>query len=62
MMALVSISFNSLILLYFVTTFQYAQVREGQERPTVPKPLFTMSSFSHRFITYKLSELKQVKE
>lgn len=64
MMVLVLISFNSLLLLYFVTTFQNAQESQGGSRQAnSTKFPFHCSPFStDHFIRNDLNELMQVKE
>lgn len=64
MMVLVLISYNSLILLYFVTTFEYVNESQGRSREanSTKSPFHYFPFFTDHFMRNDLSELKQTKE
>ena len=64
MMVLVLISFNSLILLYFVTSFQDAQESQGgsREANSTKSHFHCFPFITDHFIRNDLNELMQVKE
>lgn len=64
MMVLVLISYNSLILLYFVTTFQDVKESQGgsREANSTKSPFHYFPFFTNHFTRNDLGELKQTEK